>query len=90
MAQLGREAEGRKPSIADLRESGAFEQDADQVWIMHRERAKDSNETNIPTDVYIAKNRNGACGTAKLFFQPQFIRFVDKAPGFYDKIAEEK
>lgn len=79
MAQLGREAEGRTPTIADLRESGAFEQDADEVWIIHRERAKDASETGIDTDLMVQKNRNGACGTAKLLFQPQFIRFVDKA-----------
>ena len=34
MAQLGRDAEGKRPTIADLRESGAFEQDADQIWIL--------------------------------------------------------
>ena len=39
MAQLGRDAEGKRPTIADLRESGAFEQDADQIWILHRARA---------------------------------------------------
>ena len=79
MAQLGRSAEGKVPSIADLRESGSFEQDADQVWILHRERAKSNDETCIDTELIIAKNRNGACGIAELYFQPQFIRFVDKA-----------
>ena len=78
MAQLGRDAEGKRPTIADLRESGAFEQDADQVWIMHRERAQSADETCIPTDLMIQKNRNGACGTAELYFMPQFIRFVDR------------
>ena len=79
MAQLGRDAEGKRPTIADLRESGAFEQDADQIWILHRERAKTADETSIETELIVAKNRNGACGTAELYFQPQFIRFVDKA-----------
>lgn len=79
MAQLGRDAEGKRPTIADLRESGAFEQDADQIWILHRERAQSADETSIPTELIVAKNRNGACGKVDLYFQPQFIRFVDKA-----------
>lgn len=78
MAQLGRDAEGKVPSIANLRESGAFEQDADQIWILHRDRAVDANQTSIETDLMVQKNRNGACGTAELYFQPQFIRFVDR------------
>ena len=84
LAQLGRESEGRRPTLADLRESGGFEQDADQVWLMYRERAKEASDTNIPTEVNIAKNRNGACGTAHLLFQPHFVRFVDKAPERYN------
>ena len=49
LAQLGRDSEGRRPTLADLRESGGFEQDADQVWLMFRERAKEATDTNIPT-----------------------------------------
>lgn len=79
LAQLGREAEGKKPTLADLRESGTFEQDADQIWLMHRERATDANQTAIETEVNIAKNRNGPCGLASLMFFPQFVRFRDKS-----------
>ena len=79
LAQLGREAEGKKPTLADLRESGTFEQDADQIWLMHRDRAKNADETMIETEVNIAKNRNGPCGSATLMFFPQFVRFKDKA-----------
>jgi len=84
LAQLGRDSEGRRPTLADLRESGGFEQDADQVWLMFRERAKNAEQTNIETEVNIAKNRNGACGTAELLFQPHFVRFVDKADKRYE------
>ena len=84
LAQLGRESEGRRPTLADLRESGGFEQDADQVWLMHRERAKEGNEP-IPTEVNIAKNRNGECGIVHLMFQPQFVRFVDQAEKRFEK-----
>lgn len=85
LAQLGRESEGRRPTLADLRESGGFEQDADQVWLMHRERAEKAEDTNIITEINIAKNRNGACGFAELLFQPQFVRFVDKAEKRFEK-----
>ena len=84
LAQLGRDSEGRRPTLADLRESGGFEQDADQVWLMFRERAKEATDTNIDTEVNIAKNRNGACRTAHLLFQPHFVRFVDKAEKRYE------
>jgi len=84
MAQLTRGAEGKRPTIADLRESGAFEQDADQVWIIHRERELEQGADSIDTDLIVAKNRNGACGTAELLFQPHFVRFVDKADKRYE------
>ena len=84
LAQLSRETEGRRPTLADLRESGGFEQDADQVWLMHRERAESAETTNIPTEINVAKNRNGACGTVELLFFPQFVRFVDKAESRYE------
>ena len=77
LAQLGRDTEGQMPSLADLRESGSFEQDADQVILLHRERVTDAEKTNIPTVAYVAKNRNGACGFAKLSFLPQYARFID-------------
>ena len=78
MAQLGRDAERKRPRLRTSG-SGAFEQDADQIWILHRERAQSADETSIPTELIVAKNRNGACGKVDLYFQPQFIRFVDKA-----------
>jgi len=79
LAQLGRESEGKKPTLADLRESGGFEQDADTVILMHRERKKEIGDTRpfIETDIDIAKNRNGACGEIKMAFFPEYIRFAD-------------
>lgn len=79
LSQLGRDAEGKRPSLADLRETGTFEQDADQIWLMHRERAQSADVTSIETEVNVAKNRNGPCGLASLMFFPQFVRFRDKA-----------
>ena len=79
LAQLGRDAEGQNPTLADLRESGTFEQDADQIWLMNRDRAQSADVTMIETEINIAKNRNGPCGVAKLGFFPQFVRFRDMA-----------
>lgn len=77
VAQLTRDTEGKKPCIKDIRESGAFEQVADCVILLDRERAQSKDDTNIETDAIVCKNRNGPCGTAYMKFVPQYIRFVD-------------
>jgi len=79
LAQLGRGTEGKPPSLADLRETGSYEQDADTVMFLHRDRAEDMNVTAIPTDLIISKQRDGACGTVKLIFMPQIVAFKDAA-----------
>jgi len=84
-AQLVRTAEGRRPVISELRESGAIEQDADIVALLHRERQTDSVEVaqavadgkGVETELIIAKNRDGATGVVDLLFFPQFTRFDD-------------
>jgi replicative DNA helicase len=81
LAQLGRESEGKNPTLADLRESGGFEQDADTVMLMHRERKLPEGARFIETDIDIAKNRNGACGVVKLLFFPEYIRFANMERG---------
>jgi len=78
LSQVGRDAETRPPTMADLRESGTIEQDADIIMLMDRERAKDSNTDCVDTHVLVAKNRNGPCGMAELVFMPKYIKFVDK------------
>ncbi|MBR0459072.1 MAG: replicative DNA helicase [Victivallales bacterium] len=81
LAQLNRQAEqGEKPKLANLRESGAIEQDADVVAILHRDRDKqyDQKEDDtkpLPAELIIAKNRNGSCGTVNLHFFPRYTRF---------------
>lgn len=83
MSQVGRATEGKNPSLADLRGSGAIEEDADTVMFIERERQKDINEDRIPTKINIVKNRNGACGSASLIFMPKEVMFVDDN-GQYD------
>ena len=64
--------------MSDLRESGAIEQDADVVMLLHREDYydKDTERPNI-TKVIIAKHRNGPTGEVDLYFENFLTRFKD-------------
>lgn len=78
LSQVRRETEGKRPSLADLRESGSIEQDADVVIFLHRERSFDGeadDRNNVETEVIVAKQRNGPVGTVKLAFLPQYTKF---------------
>ncbi len=77
LSQVGREVEGKKPSIADIRGSGAIEEDADTIMFIERKRAESKDENTIETKINVMKNRNGACGTANLVFHPAEVRFED-------------
>ncbi len=72
LSQVGRQTEGKAPNLADLRESGSIEQDADVVMFLHRER---DPEKNSFTELIIAKQRNGPVGSLNLAFRPQFTLF---------------
>ena len=81
LSQLSRAVEnrpGKIPILADLRESGAIEQDADIVMMMYREDyyEEDSSRPGI-TDIYIRKNRNGPTGRVELMFKKEQLRFFD-------------
>jgi replicative DNA helicase len=85
LAQLNRQAEqSEKPRLSNLRESGAIEQDADVVTLLHREREKqyqqgeNSNE-GLEAELIVAKNRNGATGVQNLLFFPQHTRFESRS-----------
>lgn len=74
LSQVRRETEGKQPNLADLRESGSIEQDADVVLFLHRERASDPAES-LETDLIIAKQRNGPVGKVDLVFIPEYTKF---------------
>ena len=82
LSQLSRAVEQRvdkKPQLSDLRESGAIEQDADAVLMLHREDYYDPDtDKKWATDVCIRKNRNGAVGEVELHFQKEIMRFTEK------------
>lgn len=78
LSQLNRAVESRedrRPRMADLRESGAIEQDADMVLLLHRPEYYDPNDQPGVAELIIAKNRNGATGTVKLAFLRNITRF---------------
>jgi replicative DNA helicase len=89
LCQLNREMErsgqGQPPTLANLRDSGSIEQDADLVLFLHREQAKkgkkDAEEEapvsmdKINTDLIVAKQRNGPVGTVKLALTAKYAKF---------------
>lgn len=78
VSQLSRAVEHRgekKPQLADLRESGAIEQDADVVMFLYR--PEDEISSQMLTKLLIAKHRNGPSGELDLLFRGDRIRFYD-------------
>ncbi|HBE06943.1 MAG TPA: replicative DNA helicase [Firmicutes bacterium] len=78
-SQLSRAVEQRAqkvPSLADLRESGSLEQDADIVAFLYRDDYynPDTDKKNI-TELIIAKHRNGPTGSIELYFQKEYSKF---------------
>jgi len=85
-AQLGRGAEGIIPTLSDLKESGAQEEDADNVLLLHREReCKITPEHHtFEAQVDVAKQRNGPTGIVKLGWMPERVTYVPITKGVSD------
>ncbi|WP_329217409.1 replicative DNA helicase [Streptomyces microflavus] len=83
LAQLNRGPEQRtekKPMVSDLRESGAIEQDADIVILLHREDAYEKESPRAgEADLIVGKHRGGPTATITTAFQGHYARFVDMA-----------
>ncbi len=81
LSQLSRAVESRKPPIpmlADLRESGAIEQDADVVIFIYRDELYDADsEKKGIADILVKKHRNGPTGDRQLVFLDKFAKFAD-------------
>ena len=83
LSQLSRAVEQRqdkRPMLADLRESGSIEQDADIVAFLYRDayyqkEQVDSQEANNVTELILEKNRHGSLGTVKLYFHKEYTKF---------------
>jgi len=79
LSQVRRETEGKRPTLADLRESGSIEQDADVVLFLHRKKHEelnpDDDTVDTETELIIAKQRNGPVGTVKIAFISKYTKF---------------
>lgn len=80
LSQLNRAVEHRldkRPVMADLRESGAVEQDADVIIFIYREDAADGVEAVSKAELIVAKQRAGAVGTCEVLYRKPLTRFDD-------------
>ena len=84
VSQLSRavEKEQRRPRMSDLRESGAIEQDADVILLLHRPEEGEDEEVGpvgSPAEVILAKQRNGPTGLRRLVFLKRILKFESRA-----------
>ena len=91
LCQLNRDAQFETPTLANLRDSGSIEQDADLVLFLHRPQPKSKKSKDedapvqpvdyIPTDLIIAKQRNGPTGVINLELVTKYAKFAPLAKG---------
>lgn len=89
LSQLNRAADSRqnkRPTLSDIRDSGAVEEDADVVLAPHRESYYNRNDPSMPekpvneAEVIVLKNRDGECGIAKCWFNGPTTSFSSIPP----------
>jgi replicative DNA helicase len=92
LSRLPEHREGKKPQLADLRESGAIEQDADTVLLLYRAEAYPelrTPENEGKAELIIAKQRNGPTDTVTLTFRKEVMKFENWSGEIAPDIEEE-
>jgi replicative DNA helicase len=87
LSQLSRSVEFRtppKPRLADLRESGSLEQDADVVLFIYREKEMGETTASNEAEIIIAKHRNGPTGAINLYFDAQKVSYRNLEKNFQE------
>lgn len=81
LSQLNRQVENRAtkvPQLSDIRESGAVEQDADGIWLLHRPSFSDATKDQSEAELLVAKNRQGATGKIELEWEGRRFRYSER------------
>jgi replicative DNA helicase len=91
LSRMPEHRQDRRPLLADLRESGAIEQDADVVIFISREEVYDrETEKRGSAEVIIAKQRNGPTGMLELGFQGEYVLFANITTREEARVEEEE
>lgn len=77
LSQLARKTDGHKPTMADLKESGALEQDNDYIMLLYRPNVSDKTKEFSETTFVIDKNKYGQTGQKEMHFNGGFQRFTE-------------
>src|SRR5574343_5193 len=77
LSQLNRAAADEEPTMANLRDSGSIEQDADLIMLLHRLGQVEGDDKKDRLKIKLEKNRNGPCGAIEVIADKTNFRFIE-------------